>query len=120
MMFIKEIHRLSDPPEDFTISDGNYSVVAFGHPSNYQEGDIIKAPLYAFEPQFVLRGTSEDVSVTPDTASMGYHICGQLTDRKNGNVKVGELLFELNPEFIPNDIGEGEFIWFRCDRLDLH
>jgi hypothetical protein len=95
-------------------------VLAFAYASNYQQGDIINAPLYAFEPGLVLRSTSQEVSVTPDTASMGYEICGQINDRKNGYVKVGEILIELDTESIPKDIEEREFVWFHCDRLNLY
>jgi len=54
-----------------------------------------------------------------DDEYFAYNLSGKLIDKKLEKIMIGKLLLELESIELPGDISDGDFISFRCQRLDI-
>lgn len=120
-MKIKNISWLSQDAleAEVIVTDGEYEINCFAQPFYYQIGIELKFPLLCYNVTNVLKLDKEVFSIEKLSEYFAYHLSGKLVDKKLETVKVGELLLELDNIVIPGDIKEGDFISFRCQRLDI-
>lgn len=120
MKVTKIIHCGSGYEEaDVEVTDGNFSVICFCHPCELQGGQELTMPIHTLDATHIMRISQETYSVDKLHEPFSYHLIGQLIDRANGIVAIGGLLIDAGIN-IPKDILQGEFIEFRCDRLDIY
>lgn len=103
-----------------TVSDGLFEIICFAHPFKGQINDEINCPINILNPEEIFKLDKQVYSLKL-TDELGYKIEGKITDKIKGQMKVGNIILELdNPKFLPNDIFNDDFVSLSCDRLDVY
>ncbi len=122
MYRVKNIEWLSKEARESEIlfSDGQYELKAFSQPTpdNVEIGASLNLPLNSFCTESVVRAESKELSIEKQS-DFAYYLTAELINKKEGVVKIGQFLIVLDVD-IPGDIVEGEYISFRCDRVDYY
>ncbi len=121
MISIKEINWLSKEAleAEVIITDGSFNLRCFGHPFRMKEGDQLKQPLLALDPNEVKRLEDQCSEAKRLDSAFGYLIKGRLIDKESGLVKLGDIIIDIDGKFIPGDLRNNDYISFKCDRLDI-
>ncbi|WP_226528736.1 hypothetical protein [Metabacillus niabensis] len=101
------------------VTDGEHFVKCFAHPLQKDEGSELKDPIYCYDVTQIIKAEENKYEVVKLGNNFNYLLTGQLIDKNNEIVKLGEFLFELDSSLIPGDINEGDYISFNCERLDI-
>jgi len=120
MYRIKKINWLSREIKEAEVNifDGNFNVVVFSHPFNRKEDEIISALLYALNTDNIIISDIQKYYLNRISNTFSYHIIGIVVNKSKSQIKIGEFIIELDVE-LPNDIKNGDFVSFNCDRIDL-
>lgn len=121
-MKIKNISWLSQEAleAEIIVTDGEFEINCFAQPLNYQLGSELNNPILCCNVTTVFKLDKEVYSIEKlDDEYYAYNLSGKLVDKKLEKVKVGKLILELDSIVLPGDIREGDFISFRCQRLDI-
>lgn len=117
MIDIVKIEWLSieEKEAEVYLSDGKFNIRVFAHP--FEIHDRIKLPIYSMNTRNIF--ISDNIFLLENiNNSFEYNVSGCVIDKSNGIIKVGDFLIEID-EPLPEDIEKGNFVSFRCDRLDL-
>lgn len=122
MVTIKKIDWLDKPTLEAiaTITDGVYELECFSHPCNYKPNQIFKECIYSLNSKGIVKNFDESYFVHKQGEDFSYEITGQLKDINRGMVQVGDLIIEIEKEYIPGDIKNGDYINFCTTRLDIY
>lgn len=108
-----------DSDAEAIITDGEFECLAFCFPCKISEGDILRSPLESLMAENVMITKQNESCLKKDSEShFGYSGVGQLTDKNKGLIKIGELILCLDA-FLPSDLQEGQFVEFKCGRIDV-
>lgn len=123
MVTIKKISWLSREAleAEVIISDGNFDIVCFAHPLIMELGDQLTEPLYSLNPSNIIKIYNPNMLSLVEKLSrpFSYFVQGKLKDRESGIVQLGEIEIEIDCNFLPADITNGDSISFSTDRFDL-
>ena len=100
------------------VSDGKFNLEVFAHPWCFGKGYILKHPLLTMNAKNISLSIDKATYATKLNAKFSYELVGILLSRCRKLVQVGDISIELDTP-IPKDIQEGQFIKFRCERLDF-
>lgn len=120
-MIIKKIEWISEEIKEaeIIVSDGTFELLCFSHPCSFVEGQIIDKYISTLDANNIVRVDEHTLVVEKAEEYFAYNITGKVIDIKNGIVQVGSMYLIVDG-YMPGDIVNGEFISFRCMRLDLH
>ena len=121
-MKIKKIEWLSKEAKEaeVVINDGSYECVCFCHPCSILEGEIISDPIVAFDAESITKvGNGTEPTINKIIYSMGYNVIGRLKSINPHIVAVGNIMIDIGND-APKDLCKGDFISFKCSRLDMH
>jgi|SRR5690606_9217813 len=120
MYKIQKINWLSKEIKEaeVCIFDGIFKIVVFSHPFIGKEGDIIAELLYALNTKNITISGIEEYCIERISNTFSYYILGTIINKNTNQIKVGEFIIELDVE-LPNDVKNGNFISFNCDRIDV-
>jgi hypothetical protein len=121
MMKIVKLSWLSKTAKEaeVVISDGKFQCVAFAHPCDVNEEDLLKEPLHAFMLKDLMISNTKDYCLRHTQAQSLSHECiAEVVDVKKTLVRVGKIYIILD-EILPTGIEEGDFVEFVCMRFDL-
>lgn len=121
MYKIKKINWLSEEIKEAEvyISDGKYSIVVFSHPFNRKAGEIISELLYTLNADNIKISTVKEFCMFRVSNTFSYNVVGIIHNMDENHIKVGSFTIELDTN-LPNDLKQGDFISFTCDRIDLY
>ena len=102
------------------INDGTYEIKCFSHPFNMLINAEIQEPIYCYNTQNVIVSFKNENKVFQVDKSFEYHIIGELVDKENELVRVGEILIKLEENSLPTDINLDKYIEFSCNRFDIY
>ncbi|NMH87389.1 hypothetical protein [Flavivirga algicola] len=93
------------------LSDGYFNLMCFCHPFNQAIGDSVPQPLYTLNVKDIFILDDEEIfSVTKEEDSFDYKLTGQVINKDENQIKIGEFILELdNP--LPNDVQVRDFIY---------
>lgn len=117
MIKINKIKWLSQNAKEAEVylSDGKYNLLCFSHPFDQNSNNLLL--IHTLNATDICK-TDENVSIIKTDSSFGYSLVGEAIDVLKRQVKIGEFIIELdNP--LPNDIKEGNYISFNCERIDI-
>ena len=118
--YIKQVNYIDKEINECEVilNDGQFEIMCFAQPYNENNDFSINA----FLVQNIMTALDNNYSVVKSkNGHFAYSIQGKLLSKNRGEVKVGEFYIKLeNPQEIPKDINEGEFVQFNCQRLDLN
>ncbi len=122
MMIIKEINWISEEAleAEVTITDGQFELLCFSHPFKKEKGEQLSEPLYALDPNEIVRSESPSLRIEKLNNAFDYLIEGKLIDKESGHVKLGNIVIEIDSHFIPGDFKDDDNISFKCNRLDIY
>ena len=122
MVNIKEINWMSEEAleAEVIITDGRFELLCFSHPFKKNKGDQLLDPLYAFEPDEIVKLETPSFRIERLSNAFDYLIEGKLIDKESGHVKLGNIIIEIENHFIPRDFKDGDNISFKCNRLDIY
>ena len=121
-MKIKNISWISQEAleAEVIVTDGEFEINCFAQPLNYQLDSELNNPILCYNVTTVLKPDKEVYSIEKlDDEYFAYNLSGKLIDKKLEKIMVGKLLLELESIELPGDINDGDFISFRCQRLDI-
>lgn len=121
MYWLKEILWFDDfsLEAEVIITDGHYDLRCFTYPLELKKGDLLNFYIMIFNSKNVVRTYEKEYFVEKLHGPFDYNLTGELINRKEGIVKIGEIYLE-GLDKIPGDIIEGDFVSFECWRLDLN
>ena len=121
-MYIKEIISYDEEAReaDLIISDGKYEIMSYAQPflKEYTNDKFI---LIAFDSDDIMTIDKEEYAIEKTSQGyFSYNFKGKLLDSKKGIVAINNIIIE-DVGWIPKDIQDGQFIEFKCLRVDyLH
>lgn len=122
MVKVDKLNWLSQEAKEAEVflSDGDFRMICFSHPFKKGIGSVISQPIYALNAKEILKLNGEErFSVEKEEGVFNYKMAGRVIDKSKNQIKVGEFILELdNP--IPNDIQDGNYVSFSCDRIDIY
>ncbi|TKI53417.1 hypothetical protein FC756_24035 [Lysinibacillus mangiferihumi] len=121
-MKIKKIHWISQESleAEVVVTDGEFEIICFAQPLNYLEESNLIESIYCFNVSDLVKAEKSEYSIEKLDNYFAYRLIGKLIDKQNEQVKLGELLLELENNLLPGDINEGDFVSFCCQRLDIY
>ncbi|WP_345843359.1 hypothetical protein [Shewanella algae] len=103
---------------ELTITDGEYSCIAFCQPCEYEKGAEVDY-LHAFMAKEVMLSNSGLVSIEAlEEKVLPHRVTAVVEDRLENIVKVGSIIIELDCA-IPAGVDKGMLVDFECSRLDV-
>jgi hypothetical protein len=96
--------------------NGNQKISCFSHPCQYSIGELFDETLYCLDAQNIHK-IKELVSFPIKQTETITEINGILLNKKTGLIKSNGFIFEIDSEFIPQDISSNDFISFTCSKL---
>ena len=119
-MYIDKIITFNkdDQEADLIVSDGINKVMCYACPINDVQINQKVSSIYGFDCGVIERTNESKFEITKCQDYYAYSLVGKIICKKNGHVRVGKLEIYID-KLIPNDIQEGEFIFFNVTRLDL-
>lgn len=120
-MKIKKIDWLSFEAleAEVIVTDGEFELVCFSHPFNYQLESNLKEPIYSFDANNIVKSDRQVYTLKKLDDNFSYHVTGKLVDIEKGKVMLGNLSIELDDDILPGDIKENDFISFSSPRFDI-
>lgn len=121
MVKVDKLNWLSQEAKEAEVflSDGDFSIICFSHPFKEGIGSVISQPLYTLNAKEILKLNGEERFSVENEDGFNYKLAGRVIDKRKDQIKVGEFIIELdNP--IPEDIQDGSYISFSCDRIDIY
>nr|WP_223251658.1 hypothetical protein [Bacillus sp. LLTC93] len=118
---IKKINWISQEASEaeVIVTDGELEIMCFAQPLNYLEESELLEPIYCLNVSDLVKVEMTEYRIEKLDDNFSYRFIGQLIDKHDEKVKIGELLLELDNN-LPGDIAEGDFISFSCQRLDIY
>lgn len=122
MVIIKNINWISEESleAEVTITDGQFELLCFSHPFTKKKGEQIVEPLYVLDTYDATRLDSLNFRVEKLEGTFDYLIEGKLINKELGLIKLGNITIEIDSPFIPKDLRDGDYISFKCNRLDIY
>jgi hypothetical protein len=99
-------------------TDGNLFEV-FCHPCKFKEGDEIRNPIHAGDPENIFRVEPQQTYIKKIGNAFRHEVLGRVEDIKIPLIHVGDIKIELGGR-LPGDISQGEFVIFQTVRLDAY
>lgn len=100
-----------------TLNDGENDFEVFSHPCPYSEGQDITQPLYAMDPENIVRVEPQKLFIKKIGSAFEHEILAKVVNSKVPLVSIGTVYIELGGR-LPGDIVEGEYVLFKTGRLD--
>ena len=121
MIEIKTINWISksELEAEIIVSDGKFDLTCFAHPLENEIGDLLTKPLYAMGVKNIHKLDHSCLGREQQNHRFNYIIEAQLVFKSSGLVKLGDIILEIDPNLIPNDIVTNDFISFYCERIDV-
>jgi len=117
-MIIKKINWIGLEEAIITVSDGNIDIDVYAHPFSKKLGVKLKEPLLCFDPEDIMYTNESNPYVVKIDNNFKQLILGKVVDIDKSIVEVGKIKIDLDG-MIPKDINNGNFIVFKCNRLDI-
>src|SRR5262249_165257 len=103
------VSKKAKEPE-LIISNGKYNCVAFSHPCEVSEGEIIKEPLHAFMLKDLMISNGQNYLIAIIRAgSLAQKCVAKVIDRNESLVQIGNINILLD-EALPVGAKTGDFI----------
>lgn len=118
MITIKKIIWFGEQEADVLITDGTFELICFSHPCRLKEEQTIDACIGALNSKNIMRSFDNSYYIKKLSGPYNYQLTGKLLNKSKGIIIIGNICIETGG-YIPNDIEEGEFISFECNRLDI-
>lgn len=100
------------------LTDGEHSLTCFSHPHRHLGVELSRSSLLVMGAKSIVRMTASEVSIRQVGEGFTHEIVGVVADRAAPQVKVGDLLLELDVP-LPGDVEEGDVVGFIAERIDL-
>ena len=117
-MIIKRINYIGQDEAIVVISDGEFDIIAFAHPFNGKINDNLSVPLLCLNSENIVKVNGEKYRVITSNNEFEQYFQGKVIDKDNSIVNIGNIKIELDSN-LPQDIKNGDFITFKCNRLDI-
>lgn len=101
------------------VTDGKYELKCFSQPMNYGVDHQIENPIYCYNAKNILKSNENNFSINKLSEYFAYNITAQLFNKKNGLIKLGNIMLEIDKHILPGDVKENDYISLYCQRLDL-
>ena len=120
MYEIKKVNWLSKEIKEAEVylCDGKYSIVVFSYPFDKRNGETISELLYTLNADNIKISNIKEFYINRVSNSFSYNIVGVVCDMDKNCVRIGSFIIEIDNN-LPNDVKNGDFIAFTCDRIDL-
>ena len=120
-MIIKKIDWLSKEAKEALvyINSKDISFIAFSHPCNLKSGDENLYRIYCLDAKNIRISNLKKPSITQNLNDLGCNIIGKILDKSKNLILVNDICIEIDIDF-PNDVNDGSFVEFNCNRLDLY
>lgn len=120
MIIVKDITWIDEESReaDVLLSDKEYFVECFCSDCSLSVGDVFFDMIHGFNVTRIYRSFEKKSEVVRKNGI--YHLKGQLIDKKNLTLRIGEFSFDLSEGNVPNDIKENEFVEVNLSRLDIY
>ena len=118
-MYIKILKWLSVSSQEaeLTVTDDNYSCLAFSQPCNYKQGDILHEPLHGFIVENLMLSNKQEFRID-NIKNFQHKIIARIINFDEDLVEVGDIHIKLDDN-IPSWAKDGDYIEFNCSRLDI-
>ncbi len=106
---------------ELVLSDGTFQCLAFSHPCNVVQGQMLSEPLHAMDVKNLMIVIDENLNeniVKIDDCYFSHYCIAKVRDMKNSIVTIGDISIKIEG-FIPRWAEEGDLIEFKCGRLDI-
>lgn len=119
-MYIKNINWIDkDNKEALAIVTNNkIELECFSYPLENNENDTIDI-IHCLSVQDICISTKKEYSIQYNEKNKEYIVCGQLINKEEGILLFDDIKMDISGSYIPADIKEGEFIYFKTNRLDI-
>lgn len=121
MMKISHLNSICDSAHEaeLIVTDGAYECLVFCQPCYYKIGDTVEDVLHAFIVKDLVLSNKDTFHVRRNSVhGFSQSIVAKVIDNRSNTVAVGKIKIEL-PSSIPFPVNEGQFVEFKCLRLDL-
>ena len=121
MVIIEKINWISKEAgeAEVLLSDGSFKILCFAHPFQKTELEEVTSPLNTLFAENIVRAGKTEYAIEKNpNEPFSYFLTGELIDRENQIIKIGEFHIELDTA-LPQGINIGEYISLSCDRIDL-
>ena len=108
-----------DQEADVEITDGEFDLICFSYPCKFHEGQTLDICINTLDAKNIMRSFDNNYHIERLSGPYDYKLIGKLINKSVGIVAIGKICIEIG-SYIPNDIREGEFIEFECNRLDIN
>lgn len=122
MIKIEDLNWLSEDAKEAEIIlfDETFRIHAFSHPFNQKIGDCIEMPLYTLNAREICRINKDaNFFVQRIGSTLEYKLLGRIKSIELNQITIGEFIFELDTA-LPGDIEIGDYVSFKCDRIDFY
>jgi NADPH-dependent curcumin reductase CurA len=102
-----------------TLNDGENDFEVFCHPCHFSEGEVVEQPLYATDPENIIRVEPQKPYIKKIGRAFEHEILAKVVDSTIPTVKIGDILMKLGRK-LPGDIESGEYVHFTTDRIDAY
>lgn len=101
------------------ITDGKYNICCFSQPFNGVIGDYLTEALHAYNLSEISQLEQHNTKIIKLSGTFNYLVEGKIIDKKLQLIKIGGITIDISDSYLPNDINEGDYISFECERIDL-
>lgn len=121
-MFAKSVSWIDEESleAEVTVSDNHIDVLCFSQPFKKSIGEILSEPIYCLNLENVFLSEEKNSYIKKNNSSFGYSIRGELINKEEQLVRLGDIILCLEDGYIPNDIAVHHFIEFDVSRLNLY
>lgn len=122
-MIIKKLNWISKIAKEaeLIVSDDSHECLAFSQPCNVKLNDILTEPLHAIDVENLMKTVNKNIDEKIMRINESYfsHYCVAKVVRIDESiVSVGGIIIQLEST-IPSWAKEGDFVEFKCSRLDI-
>ncbi|MDD7886036.1 hypothetical protein [Flavivirga sp. 57AJ16] len=122
MLKIKKINWISESAKEAEVllTDGTFDILCYSQPFEYDIENHDFETIYLFSVSNILIIDNERKSLVKKlNNSYDYEFSGEVIERNNNRIRVGEFVLELDFP-LPKDIKEGEYVSLYCERVDIY
>ena len=120
-MIVKDIKYLDESRNEcfLTLTSQDAELICFSDMKEFFCGEEINTTL---EANFVnnIRICKDEEELIFKIGDHNYQIIGRLFNKNEGLIAVKSFLIHVAPYIIPNDLKDGDFIYFEVERFDLY
>ena len=122
-MIVKKINWISKAAKEaeLVVTDGIHECLAFSQPCSLQENEMFTAPLHVIDVENLMKVIDQNIEekIMKITESYFSQYCVAKVFKANESmVSVGNIIMQFE-NTIPGWAKDGDFVEFKCSRLDI-